>query len=497
MSKVKSEKVDSKNLKKEKTPKKLSLEALLDRAEKKELIDFILQATKYNAELKVKIEMFFAGNSGEDLTETYRKTILAALKLVKVRYEYIETADLRKGLKPLKDLLKKSKTSLATKDYRDVVSISKAIIEILSDKINAPVWSDYASNDLSEFIDEALSNIETVIELPIAPFLRDEIFYYVCSEMLHAKYVPHSTFSDIFYLALELAEDSEKLANLEMNLTKMEKMPNHIANWRKEHYQNELLELKANLYEKQNREDDLRQLYERNLHIDNFRGAVINRYEEAGNLDAAEALLKEGLGNVPERYSSSTWFKPYLELLQKRHKITDLRILTAPFTKPSNFSETYFAIWKSTFTSTEWEDTVEAVLVSFENNYKNSRENRYVDYFGQLFIERMARLMSEEGALERLKTAMLLAKSFEEMAIFEKYLGGRYAKECAEKYLALIKVLLPNASGEAGHKPIVMVMRKIWEIPEYTVQVQQIVTSYRNIYKARRSLMELLGNFTW
>lgn len=363
MSKVKSEKVDSKNLKKEKTPKKLSLEALLDRAEKKELIDFILQATKYNAELKVKIEMFFAGNSGEDLTETYRKTILAALKLVKVRYEYIETADLRKGLKPLKDLLKKSKTSLATKDYRDVFSISKAIIEILSDKINAPVWSDYASNDLSEFIDEA--------------------------------------------------------------------------------------------------------------------------------------LLKEGLGNVPERYSSSTWFKPYLELLQKRHKITDLRILTAPFTKPSNFSETYFAIWKSTFTSTEWEDTVEAVLVSFENNYKNSRENRYVDYFGQLFIERMARLMSEEGTLERLKTAMLLAKSFEEMAIFEKYLGGRYAKECAEKYLALIKVLLPNASGEAGHKPIVMVMRKIWEIPEYTVQVQQIVTSYRNIYKARRSLMELLGNFTW
>lgn len=497
MAKSKSVKGESKTTNADKKPKKLSLEALLDRAEKKELIDFILQATKYNAELKVKIEMFFAGNSGEDLTETYRKAILTALKLVKVKYEYIEAADLKKGLKPLKDLLKKSKTSLTTKDYRDVFSISKAIIETLSDKINEPVWSDYASNELSEFIGEAISNLETVIEQPIAPFLRDEIFNYLCTEMLNVKYTHYGTFADLFYLASELAENNEQLALLEKNLTKMEKAPVHNANWRKEQYLKDLLELKAYLYEKQNRQKDLTQLYEGNLHIENFRRAVINRYEEEGNLDAAEALLKEGLGTVPERYSNSVWFKPYLELLQKRHKIADLRLLTARFTKPSNFNEAYFALWKSTFTSTEWADAVETLLVSFENDYKNSRESRFVDYFAQYSIARMARLMSEEGAWERLKTVMLLSKSFEEMAIFEKYLGGRYAKECAEKYLALIKVLLPNASGEAGHKPIVMVMRKIWEIPDYTVQVQQMITSYRNIYKARRSLMDLLNQYTW
>jgi hypothetical protein len=497
MSKVKSEKGDSKNLKTEKAPKKMSLEALLDRAEKKELIDFILQATKYNAELKVKIEMFFAGNSGEDLTETYRKAILAALKLVKVRYGYIETADLKKGLKPLKDLLKKSKTSLATKDYRDVFSISKAIIETLSDKMNESTWEDHASDDLYEFIEEVLENMKKVVVQPIAPFLQDEIFSYFSAQMIEAKYATYSIFGELFDLVVELADDAEKLKLLETNLNLMEKTTFRKSTWRQESYRNELLQMKAYLYEKQGRDKELWQLYEQRLDIDNFRSAVIKRYEETGNLDAAEALLKEGLGTVPERYSNSVWFKPYLELLQKRNKTADLRLLTAPYIKPSNFNEEYFTLWKSTFTSAEWVDAVETVLVNFENSYKNSRENRFADFSILYSIERMARLMSGEGAWERLKTAMLMAKSFDEMAIFEKYLGERYTKERAEKYLALIKVLLPNASGEAGHKPIVMVMRKIWEIPEYQIQVQQLVTSYRNIYKMRPSLMDLLNKYTW
>ncbi len=497
MAKAKSVKGDSKTAIAEKKPKKLSLEALLAQAEKKELIDFILQATKYNAELKVKIEMFFAGNSGEDLTETYRKAIAAALKLVKIKYGYIEAADLRKGLKPLKDLMKKSKTSLATKDYRDVFSISKAIIETLSDTISAPVWEDYASNELSEFIDDAIENMQKVVGQPIAPFLSDEIFNYLSAEMMKVKYASHSIFSELFDLAIELADDAEKLKQLETNLNLMEKTTFGQSNWRQKSYREELLQLKAYLYEKQGRDKELWQLYEQRLDIDSFRAAVIERHEQTGNLDAAEALLKDGLGSEPARYSNSTWFKPYLELLQKRGKLDDLRTFTAPFTTISQFNDTYFGLWKTTFTADEWPKAIELIIGDFEKKYNNSRSDRHGSYLSYGFLERMGRFMSEEKAWERLKTAMLLANTFDEMATFEKHLAGRFAKECAEKYLALVKLLLPNAGGEAGHKPMVVVMRKIWEIPEYTVQVQKMVASYKTIYKARSSLMELLNKYTW
>jgi hypothetical protein len=481
----------------EKVAKKPSLETLLVKAEKKDLIEFILQATKHNAEMKVKVEMFFADNSGQDLTDTYRNAISAALKLVKIKYDYIEPASLRKGIKPLKDLLKKAKASFAANNYRDVFSISKALIETLAEKIEAPVWSDYASNELDELIEAALDNLETIASEPIAPFLRDEIFNYLATEILNPKYVSHSIFADFFYIASDLADDAEKLKLLEANLTKLEKRGFPEKPWRQDSFNENILLLRARLYEDQNREAELTKLYESHLEIDSFRRILIKRHEDEGNLDLVEQLLKDAVGKASGGNAHSLWFKPYLELLQKRGKTKELRELTAPFKKINQFNETYFNIWKSTFSPSELPEVIEPVIKELENRYQAERKQTFLSYISDSCLARMAKLMSENGQWARLKTAMMAAKTFDEMAIFELYLAGRYPTECAEQSLTLIKTLLPNAMGESGHKPIVIAMRQLWEKPEYKTVIQKMVANFESLYKARRSLMDLLKKYDW
>jgi uncharacterized Zn finger protein len=181
----------SANKKSESKQRKPSFDVLLSKIELKEYQDFIKQYSQINKNFKDQFELYFSEkNESFDLEKKYTDIIKSVIKKHTSR-GFIDYSASNKLGKELNQYLDVAKKHLAKNNYRDATVLYQIIIK---EVITVVEYCDDSNGYVLENVDEAISNLGQMVNVPVSFDLKDKITDFLKQELNNKIYFDYGNF---------------------------------------------------------------------------------------------------------------------------------------------------------------------------------------------------------------------------------------------------------------------------------------------------------------
>ena len=471
------------NSKKEETSA-LTVDNVLKHVSLDELRHFVIQQAKYSSVLTNALILEFSHRVRSKDTNPYFDILHEELEDVHFDYEDYYEYDSGFEIDPLNEWLEKAQTCLTQEKYEDALLICQACIEEFVD------WFENVDNEAGDYIEtdyyetKPFDILQEIIEKTTK--FDQKLYDYCKQEIQQSKYEEHPDILDGFNnLMAALApkiNPTEFIALQDSLLKQISDKSSYKAQ--------KIQQRKIDFYRLSGQPDKADEIIENNLQIKDFcRQAVEKRIAKKQYKDAKK-LINDYSEKYPSNYHDY-WGEYILDIAQKEKDIPMIRKTAYEFIR-SHFDKKYYEIFRSTFTAKEWENELENLIQHYENN----KTTYWVGYGKSLnFNTSIADVLIVEKATERLLA--YLEKS-SEIELVEKYYM-HVSEQFPERILSLFRkttdVFAEKNLGRDKYEYIKTILGKMKKIKDGEAVVNEMVAHYRNIYRTRRAMMEVLKSF--
>lgn len=459
-----------------------NLKKIIASVSQKELAEFVLKQSLYNPTLANAILLEFTHSTKTENTESnkynaiFKKIFDEAEFDEEDRYNYYNDyydEDEEFDLDELDEWLEKAQSHVEKGNYAEAEDIYRAIIEEYATwaSENSGYATDYISSDYQYVPFEMLMRMALNNQLDC-----DNLFEYCFIESEKSKYPLAYTierFYDLMAVTAESDENKKKFLDFQHNLLKNES--NEKGNGAEQ-----ILSRIISFYEQNNQIDEAWKLREDNLQIDDFRKAVVSKYIEENKLTEAKLLISEYLKkNETEFYFRHNWHDLLLTIALKESDTKEIRRITNIFLL-RNFDKKYYRIYKSTFSSSEWNHEVEKLISIYQKESRN------------WFSSKIGNLLVEENDAKRLLDYVTRHCSTKTMENYYKYFVKSYPAETLRLFQLSINDYVKNNVGREHYEYTVKLMKIMQNIAGGIEIVSTMKANFKTLYKNRRAMMEIL-----
>jgi len=456
------------------TPKKLTINAILDNVNPVELNDFIRAFAKTNANFAIAIKTRFAPNVPMlDTREKYMSLLETAISKARTKEDVINYRSAQKLLKMTRELLNQADDALALDNYIEGVVIAQCIIQKI-----APIIRKAASlnEELMEQVKEAFQRIGTMLLEQPAPQLKESVWDFCLGECNKPTYRSSGLVHYFYTILLNLADDKSKIVSLLENLTE--------------------------------------QLTNKNIGTEAKGQLLITKYtllEKNGELQAAEDLIIEHLAEPAlllyilnaslekkEFVKTKKLAQEALKLDHQQTTINQIEEILLQIAVAENDQTSILQFAEKRFLLTKSAEHYENIKANYQGDW-----NKYLDQLLQKLHEQpysitkrdaIARILFEEGRVPALFDYILNLGSLDLMQQYDKRLVATDKKSVYDFYE---NTLTLYAKNHLGRNPSIRIKRAIAHLYDIGANklAQQLVGRFRSLYADRRSLMDELSIF--
>jgi len=460
------------------TTNTVTVEELLKRVSYEELQQFVIQQSKYNVEFANALMMEFLHKAKDEKSNPYYAILHNLLK--NVYFDYEDYYDYEFEIEPLNEWLEKAENCLRREKYEETFLICQACIEEFAD------WYENADSETCDYVETDFYNtkpFEILLELTEKTSQFDQKLYDYCKqEMQKSKYQDLDGFNDLLATLAPKINPAEFIALQDGLLKKISDKSSYEAE--------KILNRKIQFYHTVGQPEEADEIIENNLQIESFCRKAVEKRIANEQYEDAKSLIYQYLGKQFFGHNRC-WDEYLLDIAQKEKDIPMIRKTAFEFIR-SHFDEKYYTVYRSTFTPQEWVNELENLIQHYEKNNKmfwgrfNSRLN---------FSTPVADVLVAENAAERLLTYL---EKYPDVEIVEKYYTA-VAGQFPERTLSLCRKVLDDFAeknlGRDKYEHIKSVLKKMVKIKGGKEVVFEMVTRYRAVYKNRRAMLEVLGDF--
>lgn len=468
--------IDNRIAENKETPKEnaITVEELLKKVPHRELIDFTVRQAKYNPEFTNTILLEFLHKSIVKHENNYALILRKALKKIHFDdddlYDYHEDAI---EIDILDEWLAKAEEYISQKRYNEAISICKACIEEYAE------WMEEIENDIIDYIDpfyqekpfELLK--ETVSNSAVN---SNELYKYCITEVSKTKYSGTYMYDGFNNLLMELAgtgNTTEFIALQDMLLKNISDKSSYEAE--------KIIERKIEFYNKNNQSEIARQLVAENIQIASFRKQVVEQKISDKKFSEAKKLIADFLSSHQNDnfHYHSDWNELILNIAQKEVDIPVIRKVSFAFIE-NYFQTKYYRIYKSSYNPNEWENEMQNIIEHYEKK-------------GKYFSDSVADVLAEEKNAARLMTYIEKHLSVERIEKYHSHFASAFLNETLDLFRTAINQYAEKNTGRSHYEYIVTLFKKIVRIEGGKEMVTTMINQYKNQYKNRRAMIEILN----
>ena len=451
---------------------KLRIEDFIGSVSAEKLREFIIAQTKYNTDLYNAVLLEFSVNTGNGKGNKYSKIIKKSLASIP-DYGDDDYLDESLDIDVLDQWYDKANDYISKKQYNEALLICKACIEEYSQ------WLYDADENVSSYYssDYQFSFFELIIGA-VDYINKKELFNYCLSEMKKKKYA-ETEFYNEFHRLLEILAvtvDPDAFIALQDELLAGIKD--------KSSYEAEsILRRKINIYRRIDQKSKAWALIRDNIQIESFRLKVVKKKIEKLKFKTAKKLINDFLDNQKEdqkNYFDERWNGLLLDIAQKEKDVSVIKKLSYMFIK-DYFEENYYQIYKAAFTSLEWKEEKEKLILHYSNK--------------KYFSSSAADLLVAEKETERLLKYIEQYPSIHELEKYYKTLIPDFPEKTLELFKKVIVSYAANNVGRTHYEKIHSLLMKISRIKGGKIIASKLVNEFKVQYKNRKAMMEILAKW--
>lgn len=453
------------------------------KATKEDLQNFITEQFESERTLKNAFLAFFAELLDEDPDKKYRSIIKNLHKAATDRHGYVNYYSATKLARPLHDLAEKAEYFLAQKNLTEALAICQALVEMISDFLYD---IDDSDGYLGEVVDSAFDTLHS-LALEAPPPLKDQLFDYCLDEYpkdLYHGFGLEGNFLDILQVVIQTeAQEQEFFGLLDEQIDKEKK---------KEYGEYKLVSLilnKISYLLSDDRFEEANAFIDENLRYPDVRKIKLKQAIDKKEYETAKELCHQGIEIARKDDQPGTendWREKLLEIALLQEDIPEIRRL-AEAQYFSNYQDMkYYRLFKSTYPEEEWPQRCEALIDRIKGK---SARGGFQD------VNSLADIFIEEGYTDRLLKLLQLNPGH--ISIVDAYAGflqDIYPEETLILYAEAVDNLA-QGTGRLIYNEVARHLNTMLKISGGPEMVKHIVTDYRQRYKMRRAMMEVLGKF--
>jgi hypothetical protein len=464
----------------------------LENVSREKLYRFIVRLAQNNPELTNAVLLEFL--RGSENGNKYAAVIRKGLQDV----QFDDDGYYNEGtfvIDVLERWLEKAKTCVEEGDCAEAVLICKACIEEYTD------WLYDDTNEYAEYLEGAYNNrpfkiLSSAVQKGGDEISAEELYRYCKSEMEKEKYEDTYFFTGfnnvLMYLAPRVDPDGFIAAQDELLSKEDDK-----SSWQAR----QILQRKLDFYRLNNQHKKAWQLIEDNIQIDSFRKELTEKKIEEKKYGEAKKLISDYLSSQKTESSSHeddydeddydgsltgrnrSWIGLLLEIARHENDLPVIRKISRYYIS-SGFDETYYRIYKSSFSADEWPGQMQELIDRYQDLRKKDG-----------FSDDVAALLVEEKAAERL---MLYIEKYLHIQHLQKY-HSVFAQAFPEETVALFRRALDqfvDAHSSRGYYALyVTIMNMMLKIKGGGEMIVDMVDRYRAAYKTRKVMLEVFSGF--
>ncbi len=467
---------------KKKPPKKDQVAEIFGKVGKEDLQDFIVQQFRRERTLKNAFIAHFAERLEQADGEKYRTIVRHLHRAASDRRGFVDYRQSQKLAGALQDLVQKAAQLLGAGNFVEALTICQALTE---EGCSFLLDMDDSSGRVGGVLTTAFETLHDLAQQAPPP-LKDQLFDYCLGEFPKSKY--HNFrfdrhFLDILPTVMTTAKQEEQfLALLDAQIEKE----------RKTLYGNYgmvgLLRTKLDYLKEAGRKKETDKLMDENIHLPEIRAMRVKEAMAAKEYETAKTLCQKGL-EISEKHgrlaTENQWRDKLLEIAQLQKDVPETRRLAEAQFFAGHFGAGYYHILKKTYPKKEWPERYERLIAKIKQKNQG--------YYG--FDDVLAWIYSEENYTERLLS--LLQENPRRIDLIEKYwasLQQKFPKETLALYTEAVEELA-TSTGRSIYNEVARHLKNIQKMEDGEKRVEMLVDDFRERYKMRRAMMEVLGGF--
>jgi len=249
----------------------------------------------------------------------------------------------------------------------------------------------------------------------------------------------------------------------------------------------QLLKSKIDYLQRTKREKEVLALIETNKNYPDFREILVSQAISEKDFSTAKELCQEGITIAKtERHwgTENNWHIKLLEIAEKQEDILEIRQLCEKLYFNSHYSMDYHLKLRSTYAKNEWPDRCEEIINKLKG--KNQRG-------GHSEVNALAHIFIEEKYMDRLlKLSQINSKDVFFVDTYANHLQNQFPTEILVLYEEGVKEFA-QGTGRNIYNDVAKLLKKMKKIKGGKENVTMLIRYFRNLYKNRRAMMEVLS----
>lgn len=436
-----------------------SIEDILFKRTKEELIAFLLDAASEHTEIKQRIEWELDNTNDDEEIKKSLQLIRTFINKYSDRYGFISYGDTYEAIKGADMVLKKAQTAVQQKKFLHALDLNLCVVHELMDQLDD---CDDSDGVVGTTITESLTFIkEMVDEENFSPDIKEKFFEKLVNEAANKRYDGWADWR------FQLLETCSVLANISSLKNKLESCLQSMMNdvkgdsWSTKYFYEKIFQIRYNLILQNEGEKQALNFVEQNLHFASFRKMAIERTMQKKNYDKViklaldgEELDKELLGLVND------WRKYRYTAYKLSGKMDKQRALAIDFILDGNFE--YYKDLKKTYNTKEWGDIYPKLITKMEEQKKT-----HSTVYTQILIV-------ED---EKKKLLMYIQKNPSVVERYYKYLLPEFKKEVFSIFLIYIEEMAARARNRKDYQGVCSIIQNLKKAggKEETSKIKQML----------------------
>lgn len=433
---------EAKNLKTNKN-KESDIEQILLARTKEELIDFLMEISFENEEVKQRILLEF--DDGDDEEE-----ILKAVSLIHTyirnnsdRHGFVNYRDTKNAVYGADLVLEKVETAVDENNVVHAVNLAMCVVREMVDLIQN---ADDSSGTIGGVIENGFNFIDEIVNS--TEFSTPEkriVFENLMKEASHRRYDGWTDWRlNYFESASRLSDTPEFRNKLENQMSVFEKNED-IDSWSSNYFAEKVNQIRYNMILQNDGEQKAQEFIDQNLQFSSFRKMNIERAMQ--NKDYAQ-VIKLALDGEAKDKNLHGLVNDWREYRYKAYKISgkldEQRGVAMDFILDGSFE--YYKELKNTYAIDEWVEVYPKIMFLLGNQNRS-----YSNNYTQILIE--------EGEKEKLLE--YVKKSPSSVESYYKHLIPEFKEEVYELFIKYIEQAASRASDRRGYQGVCTIIRNL------------------------------------
>ena len=451
---------------------------LLAKVPEKELRKFVIKQAAKNTVLRKAVILEFAPKTPtQGIPNPYAQVIREGLREVELDEDGMNDwydQEMGVSLDILDEMFEKAEKFIANGKFDEAVLIAKACFE----EFNA--WSKEQGCNADEYVnDEYFAQPFSILCAVVEKDGCDAValYAYCKTQLRHLKNADWGTLDHFYDLMLVLAKRIRNADFVTVQEQVLGDLKGEMASYKAERILNRMMNYHTAVGEQEKADAILHA----NLHIENFREKVVDKFIAEKKYAEAKALIAQYSGE--KKWPGGEWNKRLLSIAQVEEDIPTIREISWLFIE-RRFNRDDYRIYKATFGAFDWTAEFERLV------------EHYTPRHGHYAVPgkcNVADVLVEEKCSERLLEWLEKRPSPESI---ERY-HTHFASEFPGRTLALFKKSVDKyaaqATGNSRYEEVAKWLGMIREIPGGEAVCDAMLANYRETYKRRSAMMRIFS----